>query len=241
MENRRKTILILFLLLLSLCSCSMEHAANEAAGLGKAMEELAVEIMAAGEPEEMPAIVFLFKVEFYEWRREKDANSPRCFFSFIDNRGNVYALTDAYVNGLTYLEICEEFAEGKLDGFLTLYATCEMDDLRKNYKLLKGVSQNEGFELIPDSDSHPDVLEDYYYWQGFYYEEDGTLSLITLREESTHGAYIICVPNDERAEQIYEWLASVSEVWDEHSHSPWIRINIQPLDLGDPASYGQEP
>ena len=208
MKGNRKSILTLLILLLFFCSCGMESTNNAAVSAKQVVEEPVTIESVAEEPEEMPAIVFMLEGKYYSY---EDNNYLKYFVCFLDREGNVYLLQDSCVNDLTCMEIYDEFIEGKLDVVLTLDTTCEVDELRENYELIKGVSQNEKFELVPDQDYSLDEMVNMFKWIGFYYQEDGTLSFIYIREKGPGG--VINYANDERANQIYEWLVSVSEVW----------------------------
>ncbi len=195
MKRKRKIISIFLILALLCCSCGVENLAEE--------------------PEEMPAIVFSLRVELHYWNWYKDINSPKYLISFFDNQGNVYSARDPYFNEMKYKEIYDEFAEGKLNDYLTLDTTCELDELRENYELLKSVAENDMLGLVPDGDvmSIPDVVEDTYWWSAFYYNENGNLSWIEIRHQSNHPFGIPYRADDERVDQIYEWLGSVSKAW----------------------------
>ncbi len=218
MKGKRKIIPILLVLVLFCCSCGIENIAGETVESEQIVEEptvedLTIENLVVEEPEEMPAIVFLLKVEF----RYRRINSPQYLISFFDNQGNLYSLIDSYVDELTNREIYDEFVEGKLNDYLTLDTTCELNELRENYELLKSVAENEELRLVPDRyigpDNHPDVMGNRYSWSAFYYNEDGNLSWIEFRYSSNHPYDVIDRADDERADQIYEWLVSVSERW----------------------------
>ena len=219
MKSKRKIISILLVLVLFCCSCGMENIAGETVESEQIVEEptvedSTVENSAAEEPEEMPAIVFLLYVEFYPWKWDKDINKPQGLISFFDNQGHLYSVRDSYFNEMTYKEIYDEFAEGKLNDYLTLDTTCELDELRENYELLKSVAENEELRLVPDSDrAVPDVLGNDYWWSAFYYNEEGNLSWIEIRNQSNHPSGRTYRADDERADQIYEWFVSVSEMW----------------------------
>ncbi len=195
MKGKRKIISILLILALLCCSCGKEKIAEE--------------------PEEMPAIVFFLNVELHYWNRYKDINRPQYLISFFDNQGNVYSARDPYFNEMKYEEIYDEFVEGKLNDYLTLDTTCELDELRENYELLKSVAENDALRLVPDGDVMfvPDIEEDNYWWSAFYYNEDGDLSWIYIRRQSDHPFGITYRADDERVDQIYEWLVSVSKAW----------------------------
>ncbi len=213
MKGKRKIISILLVLALFCCSCGMEKIVDETVESEQTVDEPTVENYVAEEPEEMPAIVFFLNVEFYKGKRDEDINKAQGLISFFDNQGNVYSAMDSYFNEMTYKEIYDEFAEGKLNDYLTLDTTCELDELRENYELLKGVAENEELRLVPDGYSAPDIVEDTYWWSAFYYNEDGNLSWIEIRHQSRHPFGITDRADDERADQIYEWFVSVSEEW----------------------------
>ncbi|MDE6017119.1 MAG: hypothetical protein K2H41_15745 [Acetatifactor sp.] len=223
MKSKRKIIPILLVLVLFCCSCGMENIAGEAVKSEQIVEELTVEDStiensATEESEEMPAIVFFLNVELYWYKRDEDTNKPLFLISFFDNQGNLYSSRDSYFNEMTYKEIYDEFAGGKLNDYLTLVTTCELDELRENYELLKSVAENEELRLVPDRyiapDGHPDVEGDAnYWWSAFYYNEDGNLTWIEFRTQSNYPYGITYRADDERTDQIYEWLVSVSETW----------------------------
>ncbi len=221
MKGKRKIIPILLVLVLFCCSCGMENIAGETVESEQIVEEptvkdSTVENSATEEPEEMPAIVFLLSVDLYEWNRDKDINKPMSLISFFDNQGNLYSMKDSYANGLIYKDIYNEFAEGKLNDYLTLVTTCELGELRENYELLKSMAENKELWLVPDKDIYglPDAVGDANYrWSAFYYNEDGNLTWTEFRNQSNHPSGRTYRADDERADQIYEWLVSVSETW----------------------------
>ena len=223
MKSKRKIISILLVLVLFCCSCGMENIAGEAVESEQIVEESTVEDStvensATEEPEEMPTIVFLLYIDLYEWNRDKDINKPMCLISFFDNQGNLYSLKDSYANGLIYKDIYIEFAEGKLNDYLTLVTTCELDELRENYELLKSMAENKELWLVPDKyiapDGYPDVVGDAnYWWSAFYYNEDGNLTWTEFRNQVNHPYGVTYRADDERADQIYEWFVSVWERW----------------------------
>ncbi len=218
MKSKRKIIPILLVLVLFCCSCGMENIAGEAVKSEQIVEELTVEDStiensATEESEEMPAIVFFLNVELYWYKRDEDTNKPLFLISFFDNQGNLYSSRDSYFNEMTYKEIYDEFAGGKLNDYLTLVTTCELDELRENYELLKSVAENEELRLVPEHDLASEVMGDTYSWSAFYYNKDGNLSWIEFRSQPYHGSNRTYRADDERTDQIYEWLVSVSETW----------------------------
>ena len=56
---------------------------------------------------EMPPIVFMIDRQY--------VYAPGNGFFFLDNQGNLYFTNNPTVYELTYLELCEAFAEGELD------------------------------------------------------------------------------------------------------------------------------
>ncbi|MCM1091064.1 MAG: hypothetical protein NC092_09380 [Butyrivibrio sp.] len=204
MRGKRRIIPILLILSLFCCSCGMEE---NAAGMVESEQT-------AEEPEEMPTIVFFLYVKFSMWGHDKDADKPQSSISFIDNQGNMYSASDAYFNGLTCGEIYDEFAAGKINEYLTLDTSCDLNELRKNYELLKSVAENEDLQLIPENELPiPSIEEDDYWWLACYYDENGEPSWITFRLQLDHPHGTPDRVDDERADQVYEWLVSLSGRW----------------------------
>ncbi|MCM1091063.1 MAG: hypothetical protein NC092_09385 [Butyrivibrio sp.] len=174
------------------------------------------EIPTIEEEGELPAIVFLLHIQF-KGIRDEDINKAQSLNSFIDNQGNLYFAVGSYFNGMKYKEIYDEFVDGKLDEYLTLETTCDLDELRENYELLKSVAKNKELKLVPDRyvspDGHPDIVGNTYIWSAFYYDEERKLSRIKFRYASNHPFDVIDRVDDERADQVYEWLASLSKRW----------------------------
>ena len=150
---------------------------------------------------EMPPIVFLFQ-RVYRFR------SPAGYV-FIDNQGNLYYTNDPSVHNATYLEFCEAFAEGKLDDILILKGTCSQEDVYEKYKLLKQVSQNKQFYLWPDDmGGEVGAFTDTLCWAGFYYDENGVLSVLPIQKGTP---YVTEYGTDEKAIQICEWFEDVTK------------------------------
>lgn len=150
----------------------------------------------------MLAIVFFLRIEIYQYvlDRNRDIDQPQYVISFFDNQGKLYSARDPYFNELTVREIYNEFIEGKCNGYLTVNTTCDLDKLHENYELLKSVAEKEELQLIPDSEVTPSVEGDTHRWSAFYYNEDGNLSWVEIRKQSSYPCGVIYRADDERAD-----------------------------------------
>lgn len=233
MRGKRGILSLCLIGSLFCCSCGVERTAGEAVEskqtaeeqqtAEQTAEEQTVEASALEQPEAMPVIVFFLRIEinYYkaqtsmnEDQQEEEVSRPRYYISFFDNLGNLYTARDSYFDDMTDKEIYDEFAAGRLEDYLTLDTTCDLDELRENYTLIKSVAEeNEELWLITKSGDHGEWIGNRKVWSAFYYNEDGNLSWIEFQLKPYFGNDAVYRADDERVDRICEWFEPISGRW----------------------------
>ena len=154
------------------------------------------------KPEQMPEIVFWYHSDFRDVH-EKDRIQG--VWRFCDRNGNFYKLEEWREESWAIWDIEEQFASGALLDKVELYTTCEVEALFENYQKLCEISKNKEYEVERPKEG-PGVQSACGGWYGGYYDKDGNMQSIELYAYDAFGTH---TANDERANEIVEWLEGV--------------------------------
>ncbi|MBQ7774624.1 MAG: hypothetical protein IJ379_01795 [Lachnospiraceae bacterium] len=150
------------------------------------------------QEQEMPDIVFSYEVIF------DDEDMYEIWF--IDKQGNIYFSAEGDIVVCEFQERVQKYANGELNDKILHVGTVEVSELKKYYKLLQKVGNNEGFQLVFDGVGR-NVEMPLLLWYGTYYNLDGEMENCLLYRDGSEAR----VPNDSNASDIVEWMNSLME------------------------------
>lgn len=153
-------------------------------------------------PEQMPEIVFWCHSDLRDVAKEYELQG---IWTFCDRNGNFYKLEERGNDSWAIWDIREQYASGELSKKLELRTTCEVDELFENYQKLCDLSKNKEYE-VERPDAGPAVQAASGGWWGGYFDKDGNLQGIELYAYDAHGQHS---GNDERANEILEWITGI--------------------------------
>lgn len=155
------------------------------------------------DTEKMPEIVFMKYTSYNKYASGYEGYQVY----FMDNDGNVYYIQEISEDTKPFYsitQIYEDFKSGKLDD-KKMEKSCDKSELDDNFSKLCEVRSDEDYSIVMP-DSMPDVEDDSASWYGFYYDNDGNFSHITLHETE-------CMTgidsNNETANEIYRWFNGI--------------------------------
>lgn len=172
---RKISVILLFCILFCLTGCNKQGDGGEASL-------------------NMPEIVFMNTIDY---NNGKGVSA----LTFYDRNGNHYISADEAVCRMSYRELVNEYAAGKLESKIELHTSCDVNELYANYKkLCEAVADGE--YAIEDPEVLPDVEANICNWYGFYYDKDGELKRLCIHKEErlTH-----LYSENEQVNEIYEW------------------------------------
>ncbi len=149
---------------------------------------------------EMPDIVFKKCIVYNRYENDSDR-----LLTFLDKNGNYYSSTDSEIYGLSNEELIEKLKSGD-ERITKSSATCDVDELRENFDKLLKVAENKEYELVYP-EVVPTVEYDHITWYGLYFDKDGNLLSLPIHERMQTEIEA----NDDRANEIYKWYASVAK------------------------------
>lgn len=159
---------------------------------------------------DMPEIVFKVCTEYCQHEHNFDyddsAEQPRYSLTFVDKNGNYYFSDYDEIYFLSNEELIEAQKSGD-ERITKTSASCDVDELRENYKKLLKVADNKEYELVYPKEV-PAVEADRITWYGLYYDKDGKLSSLPIHKNE-------CLTdinaNDDRANEIFEWYRGAAK------------------------------
>lgn len=145
---------------------------------------------------EMPEIVFVCETTYC---RDNDEDEAAYLMTLWDKNGSYYRTDYAPFCTLPFDRLIEEFSSGD-EHFTKLPQTCEISELKEQYKTICALAKKDDFAL-----DYPEMLPDVEAattsWYGLCYI-DGELCPVMFRQNTQMtdiGA------NDKRANELYEW------------------------------------
>lgn len=157
---------------------------------------------------DMPDIVFKVRTTYqdeHNFDYDDSAEQGRYSITFVDKNGNYYNSDNDEIYFLSNEELIEALKSGD-ERITKTSASCDVDELRENYKKLLKVANNKDFELVYPKEV-PGVEYDHITWYGLYYDKDGNLSSLLIHEHTQVEIYA----NDDRANEIYEWYSGAAK------------------------------
>lgn len=148
--------------------------------------------------DEMPSIVFL--LERTKYPIQNGVISYQIFF--YDNEGRYCSSHDQNVCKLSFDKLIEEYEQGNLTESIEYTSSCDIDDLKDNYRKLCEIGENPEYQL-EEFDAVSSVVTDKVIWYGFYYDDAGNIQSIQIYKLDEGGRHY---PNDDRANEIYDWI-----------------------------------
>ncbi len=139
--------------------------------------------------DKMPAIVFLKKIYYYDYTNKQEDNDYEMLV-FCDDKGNYYTSKNAYVCSLSIEELVKEYEQGNLNDKIKLFSSCDVDELKLNYKKLIKVAKNKKFKLVYPHEQIKEVLskETIKEFYGIYTTSKG-IKYLELQKENGYGGY----------------------------------------------------
>lgn len=165
---------------------------------------------AVSEPD-MPDIVFKVCTAYNPYEHDFDENESaeqgRYLLTFLDKNGNYYNSDYTEIYFLSNEELIEALKSGD-ERITKLSVTCDVDELRENYKKLLKVADNKEYELVYPKEV-PAVEADRITWYGLYYDKDGKLSSLPIHKNE---CFTDIDANDDRANEIYKWFCNSKHI-----------------------------
>ncbi|MCM1133498.1 MAG: hypothetical protein NC340_08510 [Ruminococcus flavefaciens] len=174
------------------------------AGESPESSSVSSQTVSAVDTEKMPEIVFMKYTNYNKYASGYEGYQVY----FMDNDGNVYYIQEISEDTAPYYysitQMYEDFKSGKLDDKKTA-KSCDKSELDDNFSKLCEVCSDEDYSIVTP-DFMPDVEDDSASWYGFYYDNEGNFSHITLHETECMTSID---SNNETANEIYRWFNAI--------------------------------